>query len=548
MNTRWLGTMAIVSTVVVMFNGFRSWAGWRRFAPLLAIVLAPVGVVMGQIVGSVDVSPAIGYTGFLLLGYVIVTGESAPTLSRSHAFRLLSALILLIILITSTLPARAEDFYVNSAASLISAINAANTNETDDVIILTANITLSAVNNGDNGLPIIGGDNDHILTIQGNGFSISRSTAPGTPDFRIFSVHPSANLVINDLTIANGRCGDCNGGGIHNSGRLTLTHVNLNNNYAALSGGGIRNAGGLTLTNVAFNNNSADDSGGGMAHNTSNLFLLDVIFNGNSAYRGGGLYSLESNPTLTNVTFNDNVATLGAGMYNGSSSPGLTNVFFSDNAATAGGGMHNFQSSPTLTNVTFSSNSALDLGGGMYNFQGIPTLTNVTFSGNSARIGGGMYNSNSNLTMINATFSDNTATDSGGGIRNSNSSPTLKNVIIANSLNGGDCTNLSSTINVNSSNNLIEDAVNNCGLENSINGNIVGVDPKLGPLADNGGLTQTHLPQPGSPIIDAGTDLGAPATDQRGVSRPQGAAFDIGAVEVHDSDFVYVAYLPLVTR
>ncbi|MBX3058223.1 MAG: hypothetical protein KF770_17305 [Anaerolineae bacterium] len=82
MNTRWLGTMAIVSTVVVMFNGFRSWAGWRRFAPLLAIMFVPIGIVIGQIVGSEDVGAAIGYTGFLLLGYVIATAESTPALQR----------------------------------------------------------------------------------------------------------------------------------------------------------------------------------------------------------------------------------------------------------------------------------------------------------------------------------------------------------------------------------------------------------------------------------------------------------------------------------
>ena len=57
-----------------------------------------------------------------------------------------------------------------------------------------------------------------------------------------------------------------------------------------------------------------------------------------------------------------------------------------------------------------------------------------------------------------------------------------------------------------------------------------GVDPLLGPLADNGGATLTHLPQTGSPAIDNGL-LPAPATDQRGAARPQGAAPDSGAVE-----------------
>jgi hypothetical protein len=56
-------------------------------------------------------------------------------------------------------------------------------------------------------------------------------------------------------------------------------------------------------------------------------------------------------------------------------------------------------------------------------------------------------------------------------------------------------------------------------------------DPKLGPLADNGGPTLTMALLPGSPAIDAGNTSLAPATDQRGFSRPAGLAADIGAFE-----------------
>ena len=62
--------------------------------------------------------------------------------------------------------------------------------------------------------------------------------------------------------------------------------------------------------------------------------------------------------------------------------------------------------------------------------------------------------------------------------------------------------------------------------------NVIGGIPMLGPLANNGGQTQTMLPQAGSPAIDAGNDANCPATDQRGVSRPQGVHCDIGAVEL----------------
>jgi hypothetical protein len=62
-------------------------------------------------------------------------------------------------------------------------------------------------------------------------------------------------------------------------------------------------------------------------------------------------------------------------------------------------------------------------------------------------------------------------------------------------------------------------------------GDQVNTDPMVGPLAENGGPTLTHALLTGSPAIDAGDDAVCPATDQRGVSRPQGVACDIGAYE-----------------
>jgi hypothetical protein len=76
--------------------------------------------------------------------------------------------------------------------------------------------------------------------------------------------------------------------------------------------------------------------------------------------------------------------------------------------------------------------------------------------------------------------------------------------------------------------NLTDD--DSCGF--SATGDLIVADAMLGPLADNGGPTETHDLLPGSPAIDAGSlDCPPPATDQRGVARPQGAACDIGSVE-----------------
>jgi hypothetical protein len=55
--------------------------------------------------------------------------------------------------------------------------------------------------------------------------------------------------------------------------------------------------------------------------------------------------------------------------------------------------------------------------------------------------------------------------------------------------------------------------------------------PQLGALADNGGQTDTLLPAPTSPAVDAGADCAALSADQRGSARPKGSACDLGAVE-----------------
>lgn len=424
--------------------------------------------------------------------------------------------------------------------------NDANT-DSNDIAETTADIV------GNNSYHIVRG-NSTSTAAAFDGFIITAGQANGAGSdtigagmYNYYSTHTLANLTF------SGNYASSQGGGLsNNNSDASLSNVVFTGNSAGLSGGGMQNISNsvAVLTNVTFNGNDAG-SGGGMENSlSSQATLTNVTFSQNDGgSQGGGYYnSVGSESTLTNVDFLNNSAGYGGGMYDHDSIiQTLTNVTFSGNTAGAnGGGLYTSNNGPyeiRLTNVTFNGNRASQHGGGLYGSgSGSQTLTNVTITGNTAfQNGGGLYTAGYSFpNLVNVTLSGNSANGLGGGAYFTNSlSIPLKNTIIANSLSGGDCVlGGGALINPTSSNNLIEDASNACGLTNGASGNIVGSDPLLGPLQDNGGLTETHALLGGSPAFNAGTNAGCPATDQRGITRPQGGVCDIGSTEVQYFTFV----------
>ncbi len=194
-----------------------------------------------------------------------------------------------------------------------------------------------------------------------------------------------------------------------------------------------------------------------------------------------------------------------------------------------GGAIYN-SGTLTVTSSTFSGNSA-EIGGAIFVENGTVEVSNSTFTDNSAIRGGSIYNDVSALTLTNNTFADNSAVQ-GADIYNAGSLHFTNN-ILANSALGDDCynengrgevlTNISNLVEANAA------SPNNCGTP------AITTDPKLGSLADNGGFTHTMALGSGSPAIDVGNDAYCPATDQRGVKRPQGNHCDLGAYEFPDT-------------
>ena len=280
--------------------------------------------------------------------------------------------------------------------------------------------------------------------------------------------------------------------------------------------------------------------------NTDNTAVLDgfTITDGNAnggslaLAKGAGMYNYLGSPTVRNTIFSNNSATFGAGMYNYGEQfeytgkyfiPVITNVVFINNSAIEGGGMRNENySSPILTDVTFVGNSASRGGGGMENFNYCdPTLTNVTFSNNSSSEGNGAGMLNwigNNPTLTNVTFSENMAGYAGGGMANYSSNPTIHNTIL-----WGNTAADGAQIYNDASAPVVSDSVVEGGYAGGTN--IIMADPMLGTLGNYGGFTETIPLLIGSSAIDTGNDANCPATDQRGITRPQGLHCDIGAFE-----------------
>jgi hypothetical protein len=165
-------------------------------------------------------------------------------------------------------------------------------------------------------------------------------------------------------------------------------------------------------------------------------------------------------------------------------------------------------------------------------------VVNSTLSGNEAKRGGAVaVVEGASANFTNSTVTENEASNEGGGVFSDvpAAGVTLRNTILyGNSAPfGSECAGEVASLGHNAIG-----AIDGCILGSGVTFNAAGADgdifddPELGPLQDNGGPTATYAITDSSPAFDAGDNAGCPATDQRGITRPQGAACDIGAFEL----------------
>ena len=425
---------------------------------------------------------------------------------------------------------------------------------------------------------------DTVLDGSGHGIIID-----GSDSLRVFQVVPNVTVTMLHLTIRNGHTQNGSnglygtdgspgepGGGFYNSGTLTLCDCVVSSNRtgnggygttlgmygpytaggAGGPGGGIFNTGTLLLSNCLVSGNSTGYGGaggggltyfpaggnggaGGGIYNAGTLYLeKSTICSNSTGYgvrnplRGPGANGGMGGGIWTGGIFRGNNSTLNGNITGYGGQGGPSDMIGGPGGAGGAGGAIANTGMLVLTNCTFTDNSTGDggFGGGSVNYSGSP---------GPAGSGGGIYNQ-TNVVLVNCSMANNRAgsggaelrvAGSGGGIGNVGGVVQLLNTIVARNLgNPHDVAGIFPSL----GHNLIGTTNGSSGLP--ISGDVVGsdnlrLDPKLGPLADNGGPTWTMALLSGSPAIDAGKSAGAPATDQRGVTRPQGPGVDIGAFE-----------------
>lgn len=400
------------------------------------------------------------------------------------------------------------------------------------------------------------------LTIVGP--SVFALAISGNNSVRVFYVNTNVNLALSNLTVANGR-GDM-GAGVYNSGgELILHHCTLVNNSATGQAG------------ANYSGNPGTNGCGGAAYNSGVLNAINCAFLSNSVVGGAGAMSAwPSGPggaggdgnggaignsgilTMTGCLLANNSASGGVG---GGGGAGAYSPFANPGGPGGGGGGGNGgalfnNGSAFLVNNTLALNVGAGGQGGSGG-QGSPPMSQSSQSGDGGNGGNGgagysaIYDVSGQCYLTNCTVALNLSTQStggGGGPPEPWIYPYPPHIGQpgANGINGPPGSGLKTTgahllntlLSSNTPGNCIgtlADGGHNLSSDASCafigTGSMTNTNPKPGSLADNGGPTFTLALLPDSPAIDAGTGVGAPVTDQRGVARPQGRATDIGACE-----------------
>lgn len=366
-------------------------------------------------------------------------------------------------------------------------------------------------------------DEAHLLAALAVGGNISFSCS-GT--ITLTTTPVDGILITTDTTLdGSGQNVTLDGGGARAIFSLSTPGLTLTLKSLTLAHAGARRAinsqfATLNISNTTFANNTTDGSflgaGGALELGQGNLNITNSLFISNTSSGDGGAIFIGIG----------GVANIVDSTFTGNSNPG---IFGLEGGAIFSGG------TLTVRNSTFNGNNSTvhsSFGGAIANDNaGSLTVINSTFYGNGGQHGAAIFSPGPNAKVINSTIVANgAASDDGAVVYAEGGTLSVVNSIIANNP-PGNCFNFAI---IGGHHNLETGTTTTCGT-NSILAN-----PLLGPLADNGGPTQTLALLTGSPALGAADNAicqaappnGAGNLDQRAVTRPQGNGCDIGAFEL----------------
>jgi predicted outer membrane repeat protein len=378
----------------------------------------------------------------------------------------------------------------NTDCTLRQAIMDANANSGADTIVFASSLSGQTIT--------MGADPQTItdpVSIQGPG--AAQLTVNGDGDYSAFYVdmaNAGDPVAISGLTMTNGYKAGNGAAVFNNNADLMLSNVAVTDSYTALA------------APTAY-------VGGGIYSNGGSLTIDHSTVSGNHAYYGGGVGAGGGDVTISNSTVSGNYAD---GDVASSGEQGY------------GGGVWSSSADVTIISSTVSGNVAAYDGGGIYvkgHDQDV-TIKNSTFANNQAYNddGGGIwdYASSSTLTVIGSTVVGNSAATRTGGIEASvGGPPVLQNSIVSGNTSATDpeTDDVSTGDNFDTAFSLI--GVPSTYVNETVPGSnlAAGTNPQLGPLASNGGPTETMLPADTSPVVNKGSAFGL-TSDQRDLTRP----------------------------
>ncbi len=310
----------------------------------------------------------------------------------------------------------------------------------------------------------------------------------------------------------------------------------VNKHFASLwnTGGIVVDIGAdLKLTNVIMENNRNEDRGGAIyVRRSGKLTIVNSIFrNNHSDNYGGVLYVKEGGEvTVSHSLFENNHAGIeGGAIYNEGNTSFIFSEFSSNTASTSAGAIFsrtgsNHKMGLEVTNSLLINNRTLDRspnpanhkGGTVLNASGYFWLTSSTISQSSSKIGGALFLGAGSKTHINGVTIVGSKSFPGAAAIDA---VDYQYVQISNSILADNSMNCGQTVDFyeytggpGQGINLSDDE--SCDFKTE--GSLYGVDPMLGPLANNGGPTRTYALLPGSPAIDVSPQKYCGWTDQRG--------------------------------